>query len=276
MTQRKLGLALSGGGVRGFAHIGVLKVLEEAQIPIGCLSGTSMGGLIAAAYACGIPLEAIEQKALCLSSKRQLMRLVDVDGHRRGFLSGHHVRDFLTEFFLDRSFESCRIPLAIPAVDLNQGREVVFTSGLVFPAVQATIAVPGLFQPVEYGPHRLVDGGILNNLPVNLLRDLGADVTVAVNAQFDPLEPQTWTGTGRPQFPIPLPEFFSNLYAAGLIMISRLSQIHMEQCPPDLMVYPPIPAGVTMFLGFQRAAEVIAAGESCARSALPEIQNLLA
>jgi NTE family protein len=186
------------------------------------------------------------------------------------------VRDFLTDFFLDRTFESLKIPLAIPAVDLNRGCEVIFKSGLVFPAVQATIAVPGLFQPVEYGSQRLVDGGILNNLPIDLLRDLGADVTVAINVQFDPLEPESWTGSGKPQFPMPVPEFFNNLYSAGLIMIARLSQAHLEQCPPDILLFPPIPSGITMFLGFQRASEVIAAGERCAREALPEIEKRLA
>ena len=276
MTNRKLGLALSGGGVRGFAHIGVLKVLAQAGITIGCISGTSMGGLIAAAYACGVPLAEIERKALSLASKRQLVRLVDIDGHRRGFLSGARVRDYLAEFFLDRTFEGLPIPLAIPAVDLNDGSEVVFDSGLVFPAVLATIAVPGLFQPVELNQRRLVDGGVLNNLPVDLLRGLGAEVTLAVNAQFDPHQPDTWTGSGKPQFPVPVPELFGNLYAAGLIMIARLSQAHLDLCPPDVLMFPPIPAGITMFVGFHRAAEVIAAGEQCAREALPRIERLLA
>ncbi len=276
MTRPSLGLALSGGGIRGLVHIGVLKSLERAGIPISCISGTSMGGIIAAAYACGIPLAQIEEKALCLASRRQVIRLLDVTGPRRGFLSAHRIRDFLTDFFLDRTFETLKMPLAIPAVDLNQGREVVFTEGLLFPVVMATMAVPGLFPPVKIGPYRLVDGGVLNNLPIDLVQGLGADVTVAVNAQFDPIEPVTWTGSGGPHFPIPVPEFFQDLYQAELIMISKLTQTHLAKNPPDLLLHPPIPSGISMFLGFTRAAEVIAAGERCAEQALPMIEELLA
>jgi NTE family protein len=277
LTRPKLGLALSGGGARGFTHVGVLKVLKAAGISIDCIGGTSMGGVVAAAYASGIPLEEIEALALRMAHKRDLIRLVDPTGHRRGLLRGDRVRDLLAALFLERSFDRLSIPLAIPAVDLVTAQEVCFTSGLLLPAVMATIAVPGIFDPVAVGPYRLVDGGILNNLPVDRVRALGADVVIAVDAQVDPYTEKPWEDGGLvPRLLAPLPAFFLDFYRAELIMIARLTAFHLQDCPPDLLLHPPIPLDITMFLGFPRIPEIIAAGEAAARAALPEIERLLA
>lgn len=276
MTRPKIGLALSGGGARGFVHVGILKTLLEAGIPIDCIAGTSMGGVIAAAFACGIPIEQIEEKVLLLSKTRELMKLVDLSRQRRGLLEGNRVRDFLADLFLDRSFENLRVPLALPAVDLVTAREVVFTSGLVFPAVLATIAVPGLFTPVEIGPYRLVDGGVLNNLPVGPARQLGADVVIAVDAQFAPEAEKPWQDLpAAHRFPLPVPDFVLDFYRAGLIMVEEITHNRLQSCPPDLLLHPAIPPNITMFLGFPHAREIIAVGEQCARDALPEIQRLI-
>ncbi len=277
MTNRpKIGLAMSGGGARGLAHVGVLKVLVEAGIRIDCVSGTSMGGVVAAAYACGIPVCTIEEKALQLSNMRELVKLLDVSPQRRGLVEGSRIRDYLAKLFIDRHFENLPVRLALPAVDLVQAREIVFTSGLVLPAVLATIAVPGLFQPVEIGSYRLVDGGVLNNLPVDRVRELGADVVIAVDAQFDPYTEKPWQDLPeRPHFPVPLPDFFLDFYRAELIMIAELTQAHLKVSPPDLLIHPPIPLDNDIFLGFPRIPEVIAAGEQAAREALPEIERLI-
>lgn len=272
----KIGLAMSGGGARGLAHVGVLKVLAEAGISIDCVSGTSMGGVIAAAYACGISIREIEERARQLANMRELIRLLDISTQRRGLLEGARIRDYLAPLFLDYNIENLPVRLAIPAVDLVQSREIVFNSGLVLPAVLATIAVPGLFQPVEIGPYRLVDGGVLNNLPVDRVRELGADIVIAVDAQSNPCIDKPWQDLPeKPHFPLPMPDFFFDFYRAELIMIAELTQIHLKDCPPDLLLRPPIPADVDMFLGFPRIPEVIAAGETAAREALPEILRLL-
>jgi len=276
MPQPKIGLALSGGGARGFAHIGILKALQNAGIHIDCISGTSMGGLIAAAFACGIPLETIEQKALQLSHMRELVKLVDVSRQRRGLLEGSRVRDFLVDLFLDRSFETLKIPLAMPAVDLVRAQEVVFTSGMVLPAVLATSAVPALFQPIELNGQRLVDGGVLNNLPVDLARRLGADRIIAVDVQFDPAAEKPWQDQPPgDRFPFPAPSFFLDFYRAELIMIAEITRMRLNACPPDLLLRPSIPTSITMFLGFTRIPEIIAAGEHCAIEAMPSIIRLL-
>ncbi len=212
MPTQKIGLALSGGGARGFVHIGVLKVLQHEGIPIDCISGTSMGGVIAAAFASGIPIEEIEQIALKFSSLRELMKLVDLSPQRRGLLQGDRVRDFLSPLFLDRTFKSMNIPLAITTVDIIQGREIVLTKGLILPAVMATIAVPGLFPPVIIDHYKLIDGGILNNLPADRVRELGASIVIAVDAQSDPLQDHESSSS----FPFALPPFFLDFYQGGV------------------------------------------------------------
>lgn len=272
----KIGLALSGGGVRGFVHIGVLKVLEETGVTVDCIGGTSMGGVIAAAYACGLPLAEIEEKALYLSHLRNLIKLIDLSPQRRGLLQAERVRDLLVDFFLDRCFENLPIALTLPAVDLISAREVVFNSGMVLPAVLATIAVPGLFSPVAIGDWRLVDGGILNNLPVDRVRQLGADIVIGIEAQSDPHEEKPWQDIGdRPRFPLPIPDYLLDFYRAELIMIHQLTEQRLQTNPPDLLVRPSIPAGIEMFLSFPRAQEVIDAGEAAAREALPEILRVI-
>ena len=270
----KLGLALSGGGARGLAHLGVLKVLAAEGIPVSCIGGTSMGGVVAAAYACGIPLGEIEELAMRLSRTRELVRLVDLSPQRRGLLQAEKVRDMLLAMFLERSFESLAIPLVLPAVDLLSAQEVVFTSGLILPAVMATIAVPGLFPPVALGRWRLVDGGVLNNLPVDRVRALGADAVIAVNAQYDPYIEKPWQDEGVNLLG-PLPGFFLDFYRAELIMVAHLTEARMAACPPDLLLRPPIAQDIDMFLGFPRIPECIAAGEQAARQALPDILELL-
>jgi NTE family protein len=267
---------MSGGGARGLVHVGVLKILAESGVPIECVSGTSMGGVVAAAYACGISVREIEHRAFQLANMRELVKLLDISTQRRGLLEGSRIRDYLAEMFLDYNIENLPVRLALPAVDLVQAREIVFTKGLVLPAVLATIAVPGLFQPVEIGPYRLVDGGVLNNLPVDRVRELGADIVIAIDAQPDPYTEEPWQDSpDKPHFPVPLPDFFLDFYRAELIMIAELTQVHLKVSPPDLLLRPRIPLDIDIFLGFPRIPEVIAAGESAARDALPDILRLL-
>lgn len=276
METPKIGLALSGGGARGLAHIGILKVFKEAGIPVHCISGTSMGGVIAAAYACGLPVEQMEEKALRLSNMRELIKLIDLSTQRRGLLEGNRVRDFMAEMFIERSFEDLPVALALPAVDLVTGREIVYTSGLVLPAVLATISVPGLFKPYESGQYRLIDGGVLNNLPVDRVRELGADLVIAVEVQINPRVEKPWQDLPeRPHFPIPLPDFFLDFYRAELIMIAQLTASKMKVSPPDLLLRPSLSPDIDMFLSFNRIPEIIRVGEECARAALADIQALI-
>jgi NTE family protein len=273
----KIGLALSGGGARGFAHVGVLKGLETAGIEINYLAGASMGGLIGACYAAGKSADELEERVLELSRMRQLMKLIDLAPYRRGLLEGNKVRAYLADLIdEDCTFESLQIPLSVTAVDLLQGKEVVLNHGLLLPAIMSTIAIPGLFPPHSLGPYRLVDGGVLNNLPFDHVRSMGADIVIAVDVQLDPHYELPWQDLPeKPNWPIRLPDFFLDFYRAELIMISAINRMRLQNCPPDMLIRPPIPPDITMFLGFPHGKQIIEAGEEAIQGALPRIIEII-
>ncbi len=268
----RVGLALSGGGARGLAHIGVLKVFEEQGVPIHALAGTSMGGLIAAAYAAGMSTSELEAAALKLANLRELAALVDLRPPRRGLLAGKHVRKYLTNFVdEDLTFDELKYPLAMQAVDLRSGTEHTLQEGNVLDAVMATSAFPGVFPPVELHGCQLVDGGVLNNLPAELPRMLGADVVIAVNvtAALDADEMDTQADGS-----IFSRGIAKDLMRVALIVSRAMTEVRLKETPPDLLLCPPIPAKAGVFSGFTHAAEIIAAGETCARENLIAIKNI--
>jgi NTE family protein len=268
-----IGLTLSGGGARGLAHIGVLKVLDEEGIPIRYLSGASMGGVIAAAYAAGWKPAALAEESRRMASLRQLVRLIDIRPPRRGLLAGSHVREFLAQFTPPGlTFSDLHLPLGLKATDLNRGSEVNLTDGPVLKAVLATSAFPGVFPAVEWEGRHLIDGGVLNNLPLDLLDDFGARVKIAVDvaAAFD--GPPSAGGTGPLEH---LPPLAQDVYQTVMLMAHEMTKIRLQERPPDVLIRPSIPADVGIFTGFLRADEIIEAGEDAARRALPDIRAAL-
>jgi NTE family protein len=261
-----IGLALSGGGARGLAHIGVLSVLERRGIHIDCLSGASMGGVIAAAYSAGMTPSMLQTLALRMARVRQLIRLVDLRPPHRGLLAGTKLRAFLGRFIPpEMTFADLRLPLALKAVDLRTGEEVALTDGSVLEAVLATSAFPGVLPPVEWRGRCLVDGGVLDNLPVDLARGLGAERVIAVDVgacdrgQWDPLN-----GGG------PLPDFLEMALDAVGVMVSVQTQAKLRANPPDLLIHPRLPHDIGTFSSFTRAAEIIRLGEQAAEWALSQ------
>ncbi len=277
MTRPKIGLALSGGGARGLAHIGVLKILANAGVHIDCIAGTSMGGLIAAAYATGIPIEVLEEEARRITRMREMIKLVDVSSPTRGIIKGKQLQEYLTTLFpREIKIEELTIPLALVATDLISASEVTLSAGPLLPAVLATTAFPGLFTPQEMDGYRLVDGGVLNNLPVRQVREMGADIILAVDVQFNPLLEPPWQEINmRPSWPFPFPDFFLDFYRAELLMVARLTQAHLEQVKPEFYLRPCIPQDITIFMGFTRTDEIISCGEISALELLPLLMEKL-
>lgn len=273
----KLGLALSGGGARGLAHIGFLKVLEREKIPVSFLSGTSMGSIIGAAYAGGMDLSKLEMETIHSTTLRNMMRLVSMTPPTKGILEAGKVRSLLGRFIPESlTFSDLRIPLSICATDLIHSNPVTLDQGLVLDAVMASCAVPGVFPPVYYPPYKLVDGGVLNNLPVDLVRNMGAEKVIGIDVQVNPFDTTPWQDLPVSEhFPIPLPEALKDILWSSTIMIARITQIQLETNKPDLYIRPHIPREITMFLGFQKAAEVIAIGEKAAEEFLPQIRSLI-
>ena len=270
---------LGGGGARGLAHFGVLRVLQREKIPIHCIAGTSMGGLVGALFAAGVPSARVEEEVLRLSRVTEQIRLVDVDLSAAGLsIRGRRIYNFMADLLGEElTFADLPLPLAMVAVDIHSGREVILQGGLVIDAVRATISVPGVFMPVDLGDYRLVDGGVLDNVPVDVARGMGATRTIAVDVlpSFSVNVPgQQPVETGL-QLAF-APRQISEIYQVLMIMIAAQSENRLRQYPPDLLIRPVLPPSVTLLSGFNRAAELIAAGEEATEAALPAIRELLA
>ncbi len=175
----KLGIALSGGGAKGFAHIGVLSVLEKAGIEFSAVSGTSMGALVGAFYAAN-KLGDLQQGAVGIKL-RGIPLLLSPTLSKKGFVSGKKILKFLKESLESEKIEELSRRYAAICADLINGDVVTFTEGDVISAVRASIAIPGLFVPVLFNDKLLVDGGILEPLPVRAARELGSDFVVGVD-----------------------------------------------------------------------------------------------
>ena len=176
-SDKKIGLALGGGAILGAAHIGVLKVLEENNIKSCILAGTSIGAFIATLYAFGIPPQEIETIALDLN-------WLDVSGFslsQFGLLSNEKLGETLKQTVGDVQFEDAGISLAVVATDVGNGKKGILREGGVATAIMASACVPGIFIPVEINDRMLVDGGLVENVPISPLREMGAEMIVGVD-----------------------------------------------------------------------------------------------
>ena len=180
-NKRKVGLALSGGAARGLAHIGTLEVLQKEGIPIDMIAGTSAGAAVAAIYAQGKDFNLIKDAALSLDWKR-LVSLADLAFPKTGFIEGKKITALLqTIIGGDIKFSDLKMPLACVATDVGTGDEVVIKQGSVLEGVRASISIPAIFTVVKSKGRYLVDGGLVNPVPVSILREMGADFIIAVN-----------------------------------------------------------------------------------------------
>ena len=274
--QPKIGLALSGGGARGLAHIGVLKVLEREGIPVDFLAGTSMGGVIAAAYASGLSVDYIEKEALRMGRLRNLITLLDRSLPRRGLVEGQKVQEYLTTHLGDKTFEEMKIPLSLVAVDLISGQEVVLNSGSVVDAVRATVSLPGVFAPFRLGDYLLVDGGVLNNLPADVVRGMGANVVIAVDVSTGVNGLSRLLEVEQQGLPLTqLPLIIETLRRTVGIMEGQIMAYKLQEANPEILIHPALDDSITLLNGFSRAAEIIALGEEAAREAVPRIRQAL-
>ena len=274
--NQKFGIALGGGGARGLSHIGVLKALEKANIQPDYLTGTSMGGVIAAGYAAGLSPDDLEQIALEFTSVRKLWRLADPTLPRRGLFQGDRLLDFFDQHIKGCTFEDLRFPLTLVAVDLNSGQEIHLQEGSVSEAVRSTVSVPGLLAPVECNGQRLVDGGLLNNVPVDVVSEMGADVTLAVDVYVSNGDASFWQDLGKRRF---LSGTVGGLIAVlgdSLdLLIHQQSANMLKINPPDFLIRPDIPTSVTIVTGYHLAADLISLGEEAAAAILPDLQASL-
>ena len=309
-TPPALGLALGSGAARGLAHIGILKVLEEAQIPVYGIAGTSIGAFIGALYAAGVPVQRMEAVA-CELDWRTLARLLNPTVPTSGLVDGRKLLDFMTELLPVHSFEALRLPLAVTATDIETGEPLIIRKGDLLEALRAALAFPGIFPPARFGDRFLVDGGLCNPVPVDVVRHLGAERVIGVCTipDVDKQTPETYLPRSKTNgghgwhhdlfSAVGIEQLFRRLVGSGpspeppaeangrkapgilrvcaqsvAIMENQINALRLASNRHDLILRPRCP-GITL-LEFHRAAEIIAAGELAARAALPDIQRLAA
>lgn len=253
-VRPKVGLALGGGFARGIAHIGVLRVLEENEIPIDCIAGTSVGALIAATYASGTPLDEMQRQG-------QATRFSDFGRwtlSRMGMASNERLEHFLHKFTPAEYFSQMKLPLAIVATDLTTGESVHFKDGEIGPALRASCAYPGLFLPVEYRGRILVDGFLTETVPAEAARDMGADIVIGVH-----LEPGLLRSAPRNTI-----EVISRSFS--IIQTAAAQPWHSDV---DVLIEPEVHH--ILWDEFVKTPQLVAAGETAARSAIPKIRVAL-
>jgi len=180
MKKRKIGLALGGGAARGLAHIGVLEILEREKIPIDMIAGTSAGAAIGALFAQGKNTSELKELVRKWDWK-QRAQMLDLSLPKSGFIAGRKIKQLLKSIIGDVKFSDLKLPFACVATDINTGEEIVINQGSVLEAVRASISIPIIFTVVKRNGRYLVDGGLVNPVPVSVLKNMGADFIIAVN-----------------------------------------------------------------------------------------------
>ncbi|MEJ2055323.1 MAG: patatin-like phospholipase family protein [Calditrichaceae bacterium] len=174
---KKIGLALGGGAVLGAAHIGIIRAIEELEIPVKYIAGTSIGALVAALYAFGLHWEKIKDIALELD----WMVISELSLSQFGLLKNKKIEKVITKNIGDVKFEDANIPLEVVATDIASGKKVIISTGSVAEAVMASTCIPGIFIPIKKGDQLLVDGGVIENVPVPSLQSMGSDYIIGVD-----------------------------------------------------------------------------------------------
>jgi NTE family protein len=290
----KIGFVLGAGSARGWAHIGVLRALDEAGVRPDLIAGCSVGALVGAAYAAG-RLDQLEAWARSLDWKR-LLRLMDF-GLRGGLIKGRRVREVLSEQFVESDFSELGLQFAAVATDLHSGQEIWLREGRVSTAVSASVAVPGLFPPVLLDERFLVDGGVVNPVPVSLSRAMGADIVIAVDlgsdlvgryVRDDDRAPTEFVSRGfmgrllsryskvveSHAEPVPRwPSLLETLMGSINVMQVRIARSRLAGDPPDVLLTPRL--GHLGLLDYHRAEVAIAEGHDAVTRMLPAIRNAI-
>ena len=254
-TRPTLGVALGGGFARGIAHIGLLKVLEEENIPVDFVGGTSVGSLIGAVYCSGRSGNEMKE----IASHVRFRTFARWTLSRYGFFSNDRMENWLTQYLHCSKFEDLKIPLAVVATDFKTGEPVVFRSGSIADAVRASCAYPGMFQPVEVDGRMLVDGMLSYAVPTTPLKQMGADRVLGVYLSAH------WVQMRGPRSP------FDVIGQCFSIAQDRMSNEWKKDA--DLIVEPNVEG--FSYDAFERTPELIHAGEEAMRAALPTVKKWL-
>lgn len=253
----RVALVLGGGGARGFAHVGVIHVLEQEKIPVDLVVGTSVGSLIGALYAdLG---DAFELEAIAWQIQRDDLFDFSLIGIGRGPFAGEALEEFVRKHVRAGVIEQLRRPFVAVATDLVTGEQVVLDRGPLAAAIRASSAIPGVYRPVALGGRTLVDGGVVNPIPVSVARDRAAAVVIAVDVSRE--------------LPVEEPGNVYSIWMRSLSILTR-EMARLKGRGADVLIEPKV--GDTSPFDFSKKKELMAAGIAAAREAIPAIRAALA
>ena len=254
--QAVIGLALGGGASKGFAHIGVIKVLEENNIPVKIVTGTSAGALVGSLYASGMNAPRLQREAENL----QRADLVDLTLSTSGFIRGEKLQNYINRKVGNRPMQQFPIKFAAVATDFESGKPVVFNVGNAGQAVRASASIPNVFQPVVIGSRKYVDGGLSQPVPVSAAKKLGANFIIAVDISARPAK-----NVSQGMFS----------YLDQTFNVMSQTALHQELGQANVVIKPQV-LELGSIGGFDQKQRAIQLGEQAARAALPEIKRKLA
>ena len=250
----KIGLALGGGGARGFAHIGVIKMLEASGIHVDVVAGTSAGSVVGALYASGMNPFQLQETAFALDEAK----IRDVRLFSGGLVQGQKLQDYVNQLVHHRSIEQLQLPFAAVATELETGARTVFVRGNTGQAVRASSSIPGVFEPVAINGKHYIDGGVVSPIPVDAARQLGADFVIAVDISAQP------NGS--------TPSGLANIVGQSIVIMGR--QLAVQETARADVVIRPGTAGMGS-LDFARKDQAILQGEKATLAAMPLLRQRL-
>lgn len=255
---KKVALVLGGGGARGFAHVGVIRELESAGIPIDMIVGVSVGSLIGALYADAGDSFELEWKAFKIEKKEIFdFKVFNI---KESVVKGEAIKDYIDKNIKTKKIEDMKVPLAIVATDIKTGKPVVFRSGPVKDAVRASASVPGVFPPVPYGNKLLVDGGVLGNLAPSVAKQMGAEIIIGVSI-----------GKERNRFSDDHPDALTVILESIAIMGDEIIRLNRDEM--DFLIEPEVgDVGIT---DFSKKKELIEAGRIATRKHITKIKRAI-
>jgi len=260
--MKKVGLALGGGGARGCAHIGVINALQEAGIPISCIAGTSIGAAIGGIYSKG----KIDELKLALIKTRwqDVVKLFDPVIPKQGLFDGKDIIKLLKIILPNPYFKDINIPFTAVATDLLTGKEMHLKDGNIVKAIRASVAIPGIITPYKLNNRYLMDGGVTNPLPVNVVKNMGADIIIAVDLNHSFIKEKRYSKHSiknnklvewlTPKHPNIIDVIESSLF----MMQDQLTQKNLLIHKPDFLIQPDL--GTTGIFDFQEAKKLIKEG----------------
>jgi NTE family protein len=250
----KIGLVLGAGSSKGFAHIGVLKILESNKIPIHMIVGTSVGSAVGSLYAYGY--NAFELQKMSFSIEKG--DIVDLTLPDNGFIKGEKLEEFINKTLKNTPMEKLKIPFYAVATDIQNGQEVIFGKGNTGQAVRASCSIPGIFRPVKIGERMYVDGGAVSPLAVDAAKRFGADIVIAVDI----------SASEERSFPR---NTIETILQSINIMYSKLTSVQISKA--DVVIKPKV--GYIGSADFEKRHEAILEGEKAALEALPQIMEIM-